>query len=94
MNSDKFDTHLMIKTIKNQIKKKVRVSLCNSICLIQINAWKLVKCQNRRFSLCYRQIWAANPVYIHFDAFKASFLTDFTNQPYHGNNITKDLGTI
>ena len=47
MNNDVFDTHLMIKTIKNQIKMKVRVSLCNSICLIQINAWKLVKCQNR-----------------------------------------------
>ena len=44
MNKDVFDTHLMTKTIKNQIKMKVRVSLFNSICLIQINAWKLVKC--------------------------------------------------
>ena len=53
MNNDVFDTHLMTKTIKNKIKIKVRVSLCNSICLIQINAWQLVKCQNHRVSLSH-----------------------------------------
>ena len=75
MNNDVFGTHLM-KTIKNQIKMKVRVSLCTSLCLIQINAWKLINFQHHRVSLfhLYFGIWAVNPEYKHFDVFKTSFL--------------------